>query len=173
MENRKIAEISIPMTRKEYMTLLDIFQIADWILHAFKAGERPDTEEYRKLEQKFCSYAKDMGLDNLVLFDEELKQYFTTSEYEATSRKMEFIKAFENDSFWDELIERLTERDLVQQEGGVDEVMKLSLEERIKKAGVLQEKYAKEFEKNGLKNLTVMPQFVSGWVVEEDDKRHS
>ena len=75
--------------------------------------------------------------------------------------------------FWDELIDRLAEKDLIQQEGSVEEVMKLSLEERITKEGILKEKYAKEFAKNGLRNVTIMPQFVGGWVLEDEGKTDS
>jgi hypothetical protein len=165
-----VETISLPLTTKEYMTLLDIFQIADWIFSAHKVEERTDIDEYRKLEQKFFAYAKNMGLDNFVDFDAQFNDYSPTREYEDTSKFMDFVDEFVNDSFWDELIERLAERDLVQQEGGIEEVMKLSLEERINKTGVLQEKYAKEFEKNGIKNLTVMPRFVGGWVLDGEGK---
>jgi hypothetical protein len=36
--------ISMPLTTKEYMTLLDIFQIADWIFSAHKLEERTEIE---------------------------------------------------------------------------------------------------------------------------------
>ena len=164
MKKQQVETISMPLTKEEYITLLDIFQIADWIFSAHKVEERTDIEEYRKLEQRFFSYAKKIGLDNLVEFDAKFNDYSPTREYEDTSRFMDFIDEFVNESFWDELIDRMAERDLIQQEGGVEEVKKLSLKERIEKEELLKKKYADEFERNGLKNLTVMPRFVGGWV---------
>jgi len=34
------------LTRKEYMTLLDIFQIADWIFSAHKVEERTNIDKF-------------------------------------------------------------------------------------------------------------------------------
>jgi hypothetical protein len=167
MKAREIS-LSMPLTKKEYRTLLDIFEIAHWVLYAHKVKEHPELEEYEQLEQKFLSYAKDMELENLIEYDAELKKYFVTRGYEDTSKFMDFVEEFENDSFWDELVHRLAERDLVQQEGGLENVMKLSLEERIKKESLLQEMYGKEFEKNGLNNLTVMPEALGEWILNRE-----
>lgn len=173
MKNRKTTEplISLSLTKKEYMKLLDVFQIADWVFNAHKVDERTDVEEYQKLEQKFFSYAKDIGLENLVEFEAKFNSYFPTREYEDTSKFMDFVDEFVNESFWDELVDRLASKDLIQQEGGIEEVKKLSLEERIKKEGVLQKKYVYEFERNGLKNLTIMPRFVGGWILDDEESK--
>src|SRR3990172_11938312 len=146
MKPRKIS-LTMPLTKKEYLTLLDIFEIAHWVLYAHKVEEHPELDEYQRLEQKFLSYAKDMEQHNLIEYDTELKQYFVTREYEDNSKFMDFVEEFENDSFWDELIHRLAEKDLIEQEGSIENVMKLSLEGRIKRESLLEEMYAKEFEK--------------------------
>ena len=44
--------MKIEITKKEYRALLDVFHLADWVLHAYKTEEGPETEEYRALEQK-------------------------------------------------------------------------------------------------------------------------
>ena len=40
-----------------------------------------------------------------------------TRRYEDTCSAMEFIEEFENESFWDELIDRLAERDTIREVG--------------------------------------------------------
>jgi len=148
--------MKINITKKEYRALLDIFSISDWVLNAHKVGDDPETEEYRKLEQKFHSYAKDMGYNNLVTYDTGLKRFFPTKEFEETSKYTDFVDEFENDTFWDELLHRLVERDLIMQEGGVENVMNMDIRERFEKEEPLEKMYATEFETNGLDNIRIL-----------------
>jgi hypothetical protein len=146
--------MKIDITKKEYRALLDVFHIADWVLHAYKTEEGPETEEYRNLEQKFLSFAKEMGFEHLVEFDAETGKYFPTREYEDTSSVMDAIVDYDNESFWDELIERLASRDLILQEGK-DKVMAMDFEERLVKTETLKEKYSDEFYRNGLSRVII------------------
>ncbi len=147
--------MKINITKREYRDLLDILYIADWVLNAHNPAYDPKTERYRKLEQKFYSHAKEMGFDNLIEYAPELERHFPTKEFEETSECTEFIDEFENDTFWEELIHRLVDRDLARQEGGIENVMKLSMKERIEKSTLLEEYYATEFEVNRLNNLKI------------------
>ena len=62
---------------------------------------------------------------------------------------------FENDTFWDELLHRLVERDLIKQEGGVENVMNMDIRERFEKEEPLEKMYDTEFEVNGLDNIRI------------------
>lgn len=144
--------MKIEISRKEYRVLLDVFHIADWVLHAYKTEEGPETEEFRELEQKFLALAGEMGFGNLVEYDAETEKYFPTREYEDTSAVMEAIVDYDNESFWDELTERLASRDLIRQEGK-DKVLAMDFEERLDKIEALRGKYSDEFYQNGLNRL--------------------
>jgi hypothetical protein len=146
--------MKINFTKKEYRTLLEIFEIAHWVLHAHKTREYPNTAKYRKLEQKIFSCAKDMGFEDLIMFDTELERYYPTAEFEETSPAMKFITEFENDTFWEELIERLVQRDLIRQEGK-EGIVNMSIEERFQKEEPLEEKYSTEFETYGLDRISI------------------
>jgi len=76
--------MKIDITKKEYRTLLEILEIVDWVLHAHHPEERSETRKYREIEQKIFSYAKDMGFENLVSYDSQLKRYFYTRKFEDT-----------------------------------------------------------------------------------------
>ena len=145
--------MKIDLTRKEYRDLLDMLTIADWVLNAHKAVADPRTGRYRKLEQKFFSFAKQMKYENLVEYAADHDRYFQTKEYDESSAARTFIVECENDSFWEELISRLAERDLARQLGGDDRVSTLSPEELFEKLGQLEEYYGDEFSQNGLENL--------------------
>jgi hypothetical protein len=146
--------MKIDITKKEYRTLLDVFHLADWVLHAYKTEEGPETEEYRALEQKILSLAADMGFEPLVEFDAETGKYFPTREYEDTSSVMDAIVDYDNECFWDELIDRLAYRDLILQEGK-DKVLGMDFEERFVKTEALREKYSDEFYRNGLSRVVI------------------
>ena len=146
--------MKIEITKKEYRALLDIFHIADWVLHCYKDPEIPETKEYRILEQKFLVMAKEMGFENLVEFDPQMGQYFPTREYDETNLVTDCIVDYDNESFWEELIERLAMRDLILKEGN-DKVMAMDDEERLVKTENLREKYATEFERYGLSRLII------------------
>lgn len=72
-------------------------QIADWVLHAHDTEPRTDTQNFEELFQKLLSFAKEMGCDDLVEFEED-KEYHPTIELESAVE--EFIEEFENNTFW-------------------------------------------------------------------------
>jgi hypothetical protein len=146
--------MKIDITKKEYRALLDIFYIADWVLHSYKTEEGPETEEYRNLEQKFFSFAQEMGFANLVEYDSEMKEYFPTREYDETNVVMEAIVEYDNESFWEELMERLAMRDLILKEGK-EKVMAMDDDKRLAKMEELREKYAAEFERHGISRIII------------------
>ncbi|MFQ5930304.1 MAG: hypothetical protein ACE5MK_11445 [Acidobacteriota bacterium] len=145
--------MKINITKKEYLTLLEILEIADWVLHAHHTEERSETRKYREIEQKILSYAKDMGFENLVSYDSQVERYFPTRKFEDTSPSMEFVREFENDSFWEELVDRLVERDLIRQVGE-ERLLSMAIGERFEREEPLEKRYADEFYNHGLDNLT-------------------
>ncbi len=147
--------MKINFTKKEYLLLLDILYMADWVLNAHKEAEgKEDTREYEKLEQKILSYAKKMGMEKYVDFDPEYDMYCHSRFFEESRRAQEFIDEFENDCFWEELIDRLTRRDFLKS-FSEQEIKEMDPYTRFERLLKLSEKYSDEFEKNGLKNLVV------------------
>ncbi|MDA2937986.1 hypothetical protein MYX75_06965 [Acidobacteria bacterium AH-259-A15] len=145
--------MKINITKKEYLTLLEILEIADWVLHAHHTEERSETRKYREIEQKILSYAKDMGFEDLVSYDSQVERYFPTRKFEDTSPGMEFVREFENDTFWEELVYRLVERDLIRQVGE-ERLLSMAIGERFEREEPLEKRYADEFYNHGLDNLT-------------------
>lgn len=147
-------KMKIDLSKEEYQTLVELLEIASWVLHAHKTEQRPETQKYREFEQKIYSYAEELDLSNLIVYHEELKQYFSTREFEEDSPVMGFVEEFENASFWDELVNRMAIRDLVRAVGE-KKAQRMTMEERFLKMVPLEDKYWTEFVANGLDNLTV------------------
>ena len=147
--------MKIEITKDEYRALLEVFSMAEWVMHAHKYEEDETKKPYDEVIQKFYSYAKEMGMDNLIVYSPDLKRYFPTAEFEDNSEGEMFIEEFENDSFWDELMDRLAERDLFEEIGSEEEFYKMDAMKRMSLQETAREKYMDEFHKNGIKNIWV------------------
>src|SRR5215213_1590814 len=104
--------MKILFTKSEYQTLFDMVYLADWMLTAHTDEPDDSKAKYRHLTQKIYSHAKEMGWESLVDSVSAHNEYFTSSEYEEKSGVHALIADYDTDVFWDQLIDRLTERDV-------------------------------------------------------------
>lgn len=95
-----------------------------------------------------------MGFKHLVEYDPETGQYAPTSTYEEEGAFMDFIDEYDNDTFWDELTDRLAFRDLIRQEGE-ERVRSMPPEERFEKLCSMRDRYVTEFEQHGLIRIQI------------------
>ncbi len=147
--------MKINITKKEYRLLLDILYLGEWMLAAHDQEEMPEKEKYQDVIQKFYSYAKEMGYENLIEADKESNKYYETKEFEDTSEINEAIEHYNNATFWEELVSALAMRDAKENEG-MDAIMKMSPEKRMKILHPLEEQYHAEFMNNELTNLKII-----------------
>ena len=146
--------MKIDFTKKEFRLLIDLLQIADWVMHSNSIDMPEETKPYWELEQKIFSFAEKIGLGNLITREIDQKEYLPTQEYEKNSPYMNFIEEFENDSFWDSLIHRLAMRDLFKKEGK-DRVDNMSTTEYFEKLVTFEQRYQEEFESHGISRLDI------------------
>ena len=140
--------MKINFTKKEFKTLLELIQIAEWVLYSHEVEDTGSTK-YKKLIWKICSYAKDFGMEDAVEMIGD-GEYFPTDD--VLEEVFNYIDEFSNNQFWEKLVELLAKRDLLEKYGEeklnqLDNIERFSL---IKKA---EEIYNKEFEAHGIKNL--------------------
>lgn len=141
---------NIDITNQEYRLLLNMLQMADWILHAHTVNSRYD--EYSALLQKLMAIAKDYGCGELVQYIEAKRTYYPTNEYLLSDEVQGPIDEHNDEIFWDELTDRLARRD-VMREVGIKEYRELEKSERRARLSKAQEKYDKEFSTQGVKRL--------------------
>ena len=143
--------MKINYKKKEYRLLLDMVEIAEWVLNSHRTDPSDEIKKYSEIYQKVLSYAKEMGFENLITYDKNLGGYYATFEYEE-SEHMRYIEQFEDDVFWDALPNRLAMRDLVKQVGE-NRYMEMEFEERATKLVELESIYYNELNENGIDNL--------------------
>jgi hypothetical protein len=146
---------ALDLTRRDYRALLTAMEIADWVLHAFRVEEPRETAPIRAVHQKVYALAGDFGFGELVEHDPVEKRWFPTLELEESGEAMDFIEDFENESFWDTLLERLAERDLLR-EIGEDAFRALEPVEREERLDPYRRLYAEEFMSHGMERLEIL-----------------
>jgi len=82
---------TINYTKKEYRLLVDMVEVAEWVLNAERSNPSDEIKKYSEIYQKILSYAKDMGFENLITYDENSGGYYATFEYEE-SEHMRYIE---------------------------------------------------------------------------------
>jgi hypothetical protein len=153
-----MGQMNIAITKKEYRDLLDLLQMAHLVIHAHKTEEDPRIEKYEAIMQKILAASVDAGLGNLVEYSADMKAYQPTTEFEDTSEAPDFIDEFADDTFWDLLVRRLTDRDLARTVGEHGQADELSMTERFTLEAPLIKKYSDEIDEHGIERLEIVDQ---------------
>ena len=146
MEN----EISITFTKEEVGLFLKLLYSGTFIV--VPKDEKED-KNIDSIVQKVLLSTKMAKAFRGIEFNQ------STNEYELTDTAE---KAFGDDfddfveeTFWQELLFRLGQRDIINEIGGKD-YRKMSEEELEEKHEIAEEKYREEFDLNGIKNLVLL-----------------
>lgn len=143
-------------TEEELGTLVEMIslaaEVASW-------NERPGAEEgvsaYEALEDKVLEKAKHAGFGSFVAFDEEKQRHHLTPEFQEGAFFQQCYDEFRNESFWEELVIRLADRDLARTIG-MATWQKMSEEERRAQTQDIEKRYWDEFGKNGIERVAVI-----------------
>ena len=146
--------MKILFTKSEYRTLFDMIYIAEWVLTAFERPTEPELQPYAHLAQKIYSHAKEMGWESLVDASAKDNEYVPAESYEKKSGVQEMIDAYDEEIFWDELAERLAERD-VYNTLTEEQRARLSNEAYAKLAAPIVERYNRELAAHGIQRLKI------------------
>ena len=146
--------MNILFTKSDYRTLFDMIYMAEWMLTAYEEEPDPANARYQHLAQKIYSHAKEMGWDSLVDSSTADNEYAPTQDYELKSGVHELIERYDSDSFWDQLVDRLTERD-VEARAGAPKQKTLSDNAFSAIADPIAESYEREFAVNGIDRLII------------------
>ncbi len=146
--------MKLNLTPAEYRLLLDLVYLGEWMACArIASDEHPRVKKYDALVQKVYSYAAEAGCAELVERSEDDGRLEPTRKFEEDDDLMGMIHEYDQDSFWDELIDRLAERDVRVATG---DGHLPPFKEYLELAGPIEEKYAREFESHGLARMQLV-----------------
>ncbi|SCY18798.1 hypothetical protein [Desulfoluna spongiiphila] len=147
--------MKINFTKKEYRQLLDLVYIANWVMNARNIEKDTKTEKYDELVQKVYSFAGEFKFSDLIEFNKQLEGYYPTNKYEMDGDVHQFIDEYDDECFWESLYQELGKRDFIE-EVGMAEAEKMEPIDRFTAINERADKYSREFEKNGIKNLKII-----------------
>ena len=143
-------------TPKEYTRLLELVHLGMRVVEGRQGEESPHVQRYAELEQKLYELATPLGCADLI--DVGADGRLAPSEKLLTDERLDKVCGdFDNDTFWHELVTRLSDRDLAAEQarqsvlgtGGPS----IDADVRLRK---LEDAYWDEFETNDLANVILL-----------------
>jgi hypothetical protein len=141
--------MKIELNKKQYRDLIELLFLGNWVANASRTGAEGDDmlEKYEEIFDYILSHAKSFEADDVVM--QEDKRFYTTMDFDESI--MPVIEDYDDYTFWEQLSSKLAERDLLRELGPIS-----FKEEHQERMFDIEEQYEIEFEKNGLKNLTLV-----------------
>jgi hypothetical protein len=143
-------------TQKEYTRLLELAYIGMHVVAGRQGFDSPAARRYADLEQKLFDLATSQGCADLVTIGSD-GRLMPSEVLENDERIGKILAGYDNDTFWFELVRRLSDRDLATEQakhqlagaGGPP----INTEERLKQ---LEDAYWDEFEKHDLAKVVLL-----------------
>ena len=145
--------MKINFTKKEYRLLLEALYLSDWVMHSHAIKQEDRHLEHETFKKKILSHFKEMEADDVIEHSKESDDYYEVSAFDDYIHG-KFINAYEENVFWDQLIDRLAERDVIKNIG-IETYKSIDGMERIIKVDKVKEYYANEFEQHGLEHVKI------------------
>ncbi|WP_431800338.1 hypothetical protein [Halobacillus andaensis] len=139
-------KINLELTEKQYQTLVETVFLGTWMVNSTKMELDEDFEEIREL---VLSKFKEAELEDKISYQEAFEVYDLHTDYEKHLFE-KYVDEYEEFSFWDMLIEKLSEKRLKEEYGDIS--VPLS-DEMIERRLQIEEELGKELEERGLTNL--------------------
>jgi hypothetical protein len=131
------------ISAEQYKNLLLMSYLGNWIVNAHRVEA---DEAFEAAASRIYFHAKSAGAGRLVERDAESGRYYPTCDLEELAHP--WVDAYDNETFWDELIDRLSERDLVAKHGR-NACEQMTIEERFGNLEEFETRYGEEFENHG------------------------
>ena len=144
--------MKIEFTKEQFETLLKTVYLGNWLANAYDDDE--EGNEFSEIQSYICGFAKDLGLEQLVEYDQEAESLYLSSQFQEDDELNELIERYDDNAFLDRLIYNLAGRDMLSK-FGEKKIEAMTDEEFFKEEGSFVQKYQQEFAKNGIKNLAV------------------
>lgn len=143
--------MEISLSRRQFETLLKAVYLGDWMVNAIRV---PGSyiPEFQELEQVLLALANGSGFNHVVEFDSTLSQFFLKDEVHEMLQP--FIDEYDEEAFWNGLVDRLADRDFAEAYG--DAAKRMDQNERVEKLSVFVDRYEAEVEKRGIVRLRII-----------------
>ncbi|OFX27380.1 MAG: hypothetical protein A2Z07_08570 [Armatimonadetes bacterium RBG_16_67_12] len=140
--------VKIEFSKEQFRALLELVYLGEYMVNGIRSpGEY--LARFDEFQQYVYSMAARFGIADVAEFDDRLRKYFPSDSFDEAMQ--EYIGAYDNETFWEELIHRLAERDFGEYYG--DAAQHFVPEDRFARISPLIERYEEEAEKHGIDRL--------------------
>ena len=95
--------------KEEFKTLMDLVYAGNLLINGPRSKEER-VAKYANMEQEIFKMASSFGVEGLIEYSDEFKEYMPTHEYEEDEFN-NYIDDYDTSVFWEELVMRLARRD--------------------------------------------------------------
>ncbi|MCL5674896.1 MAG: hypothetical protein M1501_04035 [Candidatus Omnitrophica bacterium] len=146
--------MKIEFTKEQFEILLKVTYFGNWMANAHRTEEQ--IKKYEEMEDYIFSFAKQFGFDKYVDDEEsEKRKFYPTRIFEEETDIQELIEEYDKETFWDELINRLGERDFYKKYG-IEKIKKMNRDERFKKLNECINDWIDEINQYGIDRLKIV-----------------
>ena len=152
-----IKKQTIELTKKQFEALIKAVFLGNWMVNAYRDGslEDPHIHEYENIEEYFFSLAPQFGLEKYMNHSvDDVGKHYPSNFFEETTDVHKLHEVYDEENFWDELAERLGERDFIKKYSR-EEIKKMSEKNYFEKLYKSIDRYSEEFEKLGLERMVI------------------
>lgn len=142
--------MKLMLTGKQLEGLVKLVALGNWVVNSWRGEER--LEEFDEVESLLLAAAEGEGQTAFVERGEEGRGPCPSVELEEATQP--YLDFYDDNTFWDQLIYRLADRDYLRRYGEEAEA-DLETEPGRRKEAPLVEKYEKEFDAFGLDRLEI------------------
>ncbi|WP_281659277.1 hypothetical protein [Halobacillus sp. Cin3] len=151
MKSRKGAEIvpnvKLDLTQDQYEKLVEAVFLGTWMVNSTKMEL---DEQFEDVREAVLSKYKEGGLEDKITHHEQLGVHDLDVDYE--SRLMDtHVEEYDEFSFWDKLVEKLSEKELTNIYGPLGDKL---TEEQMEKRMEIEEEIGRKLEETGVTHLT-------------------
>lgn len=151
-----VQAMNIRLNDSEVHTLIDMISlasmVADWNQ---EKNVTPRLAAFHALEEKIFENLMHNGYEDLIEYVEEDQRHDVTDAFEQHSSCLDFYTEFREESFWDELVVHMADRDLIQRIGEA-KFNRMGEIQRRKMTEEMEKRYWQEVEKNGVANFHIV-----------------
>lgn len=146
-----MAKMNVPLTPEQLKKLIELAYLGEWMINAHHDNDFQDDAADDVL-QKLMSLAEMPEVEQ----DIETQQYYLTADW-ADRLYDQYILDYDDHVFWDELTERLAQRDLARQRRVPME--QINREDDLLALRPLEERYRRDWDQHGIERLELTDDF--------------
>ena len=142
--------MNLELTKEQLEKLAKLVYLGNVMANSWRTDDV--IEEYDEIESLVLAAAEKHGFGDYVEIEEEEKKALPSHELE--EKMAELVDFYNDNTFWDQFIFRMADRDYVRKYGE-EALEELTTEKGMEREKPILEKYEKEFNENGLDKIEI------------------